>query len=380
MKKLLSLFVASVMVASVSTSAFASGLPDGQTGIDGSGTGVGIADSAITAFTVPTSGAFDFIYDPQGLTNITGAGTKLSDLGGGNIVMKNDAAAEFINKSGYDVNVEAKIALTATGLTVVTTKTGIDAVAGDATDKKALFYVLPSTTDVITTGTSNGYAPTAKGIVVPETGLDLNFALPAADYTIAESYGSYTATLIDAFVHGNAIKIGGYVNPNVDYSGITGTKLTVTFKVTKKAAPVTGDAAYESTADIISYGLLAVASATTVAVPVFVPASAAPTVAVSATTWTTGGSDITATFDLGKGSLAGTSIDNANTKFTFKMGSTEMTFTLAEMTDGSYASITGNVITIPAATLAYFDPSSTLKIVFAFKDSVGTVTKNITIQ
>ena len=243
-KKVLALLTAAAITISIGTvSVFASGdvTGDGDTKY---------IDTDITEVILPTSSAWNFVLDPQGLEGLaSGSSAGLDTLNGGGIIPTGTAPLA-VNKSSYDMSLRVELKVTGDA-NVVATDTAVEADNGN----NILLNVIASTADVNTAGgTFAGTVETA----LSTSGTDIQFVLAPAAYEVKNTAGVYTYERVAADDgHGTELQLGGKVNTKADWSAFTGTtpakKVGITAKFTLSKATDAEKAAPKATG---AYGML----------------------------------------------------------------------------------------------------------------------------
>jgi len=225
MKKLFTVILALALVLSFPLTALATP-PTGDQNSTGTGD-VEYVDVDIYSAIIPTTNSFNFQLDPLGLLDIDeGDSALLKDLKGGGVHMA--SPARVINNSAYDLKVSVALTVTTegTGPTApVIVPYGADdtatiaAVTAD-TAPNILLYAAPANGRIINTTTPFTAGP--SGYVLGSSALDLVFVLGAADYTITNTAGVFSAAVVANTGHGSAITLGGLCNPRADWKDFVG--------------------------------------------------------------------------------------------------------------------------------------------------------------
>jgi hypothetical protein len=195
------------------------GGPD-YAGSGGTGGGSGSIEvlAHIIDVTLPSNTAFDFVLDPMGLMAIkAGEDALLSDLDGGKIVPKNDAAI-LMNQSSLPVVITMDLAFSGTDLIIVD---DIDDVEDEDGALNALLYIVPSTGGVTELNADMGedFDPNATAFAVGADS-EMKFIFDAAAYEVKNTAGVFEMDLKDANVGwGTAFQVGGWVNSQGNWFG-----------------------------------------------------------------------------------------------------------------------------------------------------------------
>jgi hypothetical protein len=233
MKKLLSIFIAVMLVFSLCTTVFAAtGNPTGSQNVTGTGDTEYI-DLEIYTVTLPTIATLDFTLDPQGLLALENDGdaADLADLKGGAIIPAG-AAPKAINNSAVDIALTVNIKGTgdATFIAYDTDEATTIAKVDADTNNNVLLYAAPSSVNIVNATTE--YSASNKGYIITDTASDLKFVLKAAEYKVANSSGTYVASPKPDTGSGTGILLGGYVNSKANWSDYANTTPTKTVGVT----------------------------------------------------------------------------------------------------------------------------------------------------
>ncbi|MGD9559025.1 MAG: hypothetical protein AB7V55_00270 [Oscillospiraceae bacterium] len=256
MKKLVAVVAALSLVMAMSVTVFAADPPAAPEPIIVEGETVYV-DTELYSVVLPTAAAFGFTLDPQGLLAVAEGEdpASLKDLVGGRIY--GSEAQSFVNNSSVPIKLSMDLTLASAagtadedaGEAVATFVTDIDDVEDATGTHNVLLVATPSTADL---GSSEAtYAPTEKGVALSDEAATFAFALPAADYTVEYTGGDTLAEKLDGSNYsvdpvadtgtGNALKMGGYINSQADWTDFTLTeedaastiKLTVEFSYAK---------------------------------------------------------------------------------------------------------------------------------------------------
>lgn len=231
-KKVLALTMAAAMLFGSSLSAFAAtGTNENTTGETVTGTGkVDYVDTTIYSVTIPTSQSIELVVDPQGLAGLTeDAAATAEDLEAYAGKITCATTPVVTNLSSVPMKVSVKLTLTgeATGVTKVE---DVDDETGKANN--VLLYAVPSAVDTL--GDESGYVASTTGIVLSTTAADVDFILPAAEYSFVktvsggDSVSGGNAVSVsyelaeDETGHGTGLAFEGYVNKFADWSAYAG--------------------------------------------------------------------------------------------------------------------------------------------------------------
>ncbi|MCL1903611.1 MAG: hypothetical protein FWF94_04255 [Oscillospiraceae bacterium] len=245
-KRILAYLIAGAMALSLATTVNAS--PTGGTTLDPDGDVV-YKNTKVFDVTLPTATALDFKLDPQGLLGATG-GESLADLaaGAGGIIF--DSPAPIINNSSIPVTVTAAIKATGSASHLVVPVANSPANAGNMTsgtgtaaspfvpfdwdnlwdgddimnalkaNKNTTVSIFASPSADSVTAPTDAYVSSGLGYVLGTTATSIKFVLEAADYTVdAVNPIDNPLTLVAGTGHGTLLQLGGYANPNADWSG-----------------------------------------------------------------------------------------------------------------------------------------------------------------
>lgn len=230
-KQILAITAAATMAFGSSLTAFAadSTLPNDST-VTGGGDLEYVDTSKVYEVTLPTSGALDFVIDPQGLTSLgNGQSANLEDLlANSSIVSKEGAGAYIKNESSVGVKVTVKMNITddSDEGKKVTPVATLDAVTAD--DKTNIcLLAIPSTNSPSAIA---DYTASTQGIVIESiddtAATEFSFVLDKAVYTVKKDAEGALSYAKDASVENNydavAFKLGGKANGKADWSAYTG--------------------------------------------------------------------------------------------------------------------------------------------------------------
>ena len=179
--------------------------------------------------TLPTTGSLDFVLDPLGLSGLAeGESATLDELDSGRIYPKSENPAIIINESSMPVKLTVGLRAVSKAGSISNDRVRfVHPIANLARTRSAVFdgdglnillYAVPSKFGVRTVHDS--YYPSDLGFVITETGVEMMFLLPSAEYTYSEEYDHFN--LIHGTGKGIQLRIGGYVNDSSDWSGYAG--------------------------------------------------------------------------------------------------------------------------------------------------------------
>lgn len=187
----------------------------------------------ILVVTVPTAKALEVIVDPHNLVGLASGEAVVIDrnaTGQGAILSKENALAVIMNKSNFDVKVNANISvknITGSAITFATQQATVD---DNATAQAMFLGVIPSTQKA--SGAST-YVAADKAIAIESAGTDVAFRLQAADYEMLKTGTGEAITLRYQLkddpnnFDGTAFKLAGSVNKTADWSAYTNNNLKV---------------------------------------------------------------------------------------------------------------------------------------------------------
>jgi hypothetical protein len=209
-----------------------SSLPSGS--ISGDSTVTYEDFSAIYDVTVPTDAMLDFSVDPQGLLDIADSTSiPFEDLAVLGAIVGSPTATTLINNSAKAT--KATVSLKGTGDATFVNYTTDDAttLAAVTSNNTAnlLLYAAPSSTAVKTIATE--YTKSRYGYVVGQSAeTTLSFVLQPANWTVARSGSTYTASPTAGTGDGTGFTLGGYANGKANWSDYTGGGATKNVGVT----------------------------------------------------------------------------------------------------------------------------------------------------
>jgi hypothetical protein len=235
-RKFIALTLAALMLLTAAPVFAATYVPSTTLPVDQVITGAGgvlYLNTTIYLVVLPTNASLNFTLDPQGLAAIAGGDSaQLEDLDGGRIISY--APAKIVNYSSTPVKVTAKLKGLAAGTPAATfipyttdTATTIANVA--AAGNNVLIYAAFSKVNIADPAAA--FQRTEKGYVLTGTEQTFEFEFDAAEYTVTNNNGTYTAAAEPGTGHGSAISLGGHVNKDADWSAFTGANPAATVKV-----------------------------------------------------------------------------------------------------------------------------------------------------
>jgi hypothetical protein len=179
-------------------------------------------EKEIFVVTLPTSAAWDFYIDPQGLVGAFRE-DKLNDplaiAAAAGMVLPMEYTPVAVNKSSVDVTVSAEIKVTGDAVVLTTGQTAVNT----GTANNIQLNVIASTAMV--NDVSKDQTDFVGTVETPITaaGTTLKFVLQPADYEVGgDPTDGFTYTIKDDDDgHGTQLSIGGFVNKNADWSDFT---------------------------------------------------------------------------------------------------------------------------------------------------------------
>lgn len=236
-KQLLAILIAGAMMFSLSATAFASAPDPTEVEIDGDGSTV-FVDTDVYSVILPTSVAWDFTLDPQGLVGAYRGGTigNANELANATPEQLANYAGRIIpgtafpvvqNRSSFDVALIVDVKVTGDA-TVVATSAEVEPADGDAATANNILMNVQLQEEALTgeTPLTATFAAASTAVEVPlkETNQSLAFVLAKADYVFSSTNGTDFTFLRTAtsFGFGTALQISGLVNKNADWSEFTG--------------------------------------------------------------------------------------------------------------------------------------------------------------
>lgn len=265
--------------------------------------------SKVYEVTLPTSGALDFVIDPQGLTSLkNGESAKLEDLlNKSSIVTKDGAGAYIKNESSIGVKVTAKMSITDDNDTKVTPVATLADVTKDDNTNICLLVIPGSNKPAAIAN----YEASTQGIVIENmdggaTTTDFSFVLDKASYSIKKDTDGTLSYAKDAGADNFdavSFKLGGKANGKADWSAYTGdSKKSIGVKAVFSVADATA-------ADVVkdgytAHGLMDLGSVKSVEVKA---ADVAPSISNKTVTFSKAtGAEVAV--DLGSGTKAATGV------------------------------------------------------------------------
>lgn len=233
-KKMLSLMLAGTLCASMPLSVFAAQPTTAPGSSDFTTEGqVNYTDTTVYSVTLPTTGSFNFILDPQGILSATDT-TTYPESTAGQIVATEETGAYINNMSSVPIKlmVEAYVQSDAAGaVSTVNLLSGGDVNAGIDNNMMLTFDIthdgldVATFTDITSIKTENVnqdvIAITQNGLPsAPAKGTQISFALREAAYEFKDAAGTYAPKDGEK---GDSVgmRLGGFVNVNADWSAYT---------------------------------------------------------------------------------------------------------------------------------------------------------------
>jgi len=226
-RKFISLFVVIAILAAMAIPVSAL-----EINVDGE---VIVIDTEVYKVTLPTSTAFTFTLDPQGLLGIAAGAT--GALTPTPAIKFSDWNPIFLNQSSRPIKLGIELQITtaddpvgdAPDLRVVPVATADAVTAGDSTAKNVFVQVTTSTARV--SSTTNTFAGTVTNPLAA-TANHLFYVLPAADYVVKNTAGVYTYELEDKANNavGTQIGLDGIINVNTGTNWVGNEKMSIKVK------------------------------------------------------------------------------------------------------------------------------------------------------
>jgi len=177
--------------------------------------------------TLPTVGTIDFVLDPLGLAGIEeGVGVPLEELDSGRIYPKSQVPATVLNESSMTVKLTVELRAVSRASNSNETVSFVQPQENLSRTRNSVFendglnvllYAVPSKHGI--SSLSEEFDPSNTGFVITESGIELTFLLPAAEYSQADEDSYHT--LVHGTGNGIQIRVGGYVNDKSDWSSFT---------------------------------------------------------------------------------------------------------------------------------------------------------------
>jgi hypothetical protein len=261
-KKLLALLLAGAMVFGMNAvTAYATPVTDATGSSTGEGTGdVDYVDTKVFEVILPTTSAWDFTLDPQGLVGLKpgqSADSATLKATAGKI-HTGASAPTAINRSSRDIVLTLGIAATAaagggTAPTLVQAVADVEP-STPSTAMNVLLAVIPSTLTVTSAAATfagtNAYALTSSNA-------DFTFLLEKANYEFKNAGGKFSyERKEDSNGNGTQFQLAGLVNREADWSDFGTLSVAATFSFAE-AVTTTGGNAENASANAISgaYGM-----------------------------------------------------------------------------------------------------------------------------
>ncbi|MCL2633230.1 MAG: hypothetical protein FWD34_01815 [Oscillospiraceae bacterium] len=237
MKRLLAILIAGAMAMTLGVAAFADQATSGDFTGDGDTTYIA---TDVYSVLLPTTLAWDFILDPQGLVGAYRSGTvgsenalasatpeQLAPFAGK--IIPGTAFPVVQNRSSYDVALSVDIKVTGDAVVVASASSVSPASGEDGATANNVLLEVDIATAAITSNIVETAVTTFPASTVSQTlddkGKSLSFVLGAANYVFSATgtppVFSY-ARNADSFGNGTALQLSGEVNKNADWSAFVG--------------------------------------------------------------------------------------------------------------------------------------------------------------
>lgn len=200
---------------------------------------------------LPTAGTdLDFLLDPQGLlasTRVNIGGQVVIVPSADSRILPTSEGAQVLNFSSYPVNLNVEFSASANGMDFITpsgTLASAITAVNAGTAPRALLYLVPSAEGITeawgTTDEFDAYGA-VRAFGIGTDARNLVFHLPAAEYQFVPN-PTYPGANVPRFLYelvddnigvGTEFQVGGFVNRNASWDGVSNIELEVVFTMSE---------------------------------------------------------------------------------------------------------------------------------------------------